>query len=120
MMAAALLDIAHDLSMGASATQLSFSIFVLGLAFGPLLIAPLSEVFGRKPVWLGSNIFYLCWNALCPVGESKVLLIIARFLAGFGASSGITVSLVPFTSNFCSITVLKKIKNNGTDHLRLV
>jgi MFS family permease len=78
--------------MGPSTTQLCFSIFVLGLAFGPFLIAPLSEVFGRKPVWIGSNLFYLLWNAMCPVGNSKVLMIIARFLAGFGASSGITVS----------------------------
>ncbi|PCG91885.1 Major facilitator superfamily domain, general substrate transporter [Penicillium occitanis (nom. inval.)] len=52
VVAPALPQIAADLNLSASRAQLAFSIFVLGQAFGPFVIAPMSEVFGRKPVWV--------------------------------------------------------------------
>lgn len=70
---------------------MTFSIFILGLAFAPFPIASMSEMYGRKPVWLFCNAFYVLWNALCPVGHSPALMVIGRFLAGSGASVGITV-----------------------------
>jgi MFS family permease len=51
----------------------------------------LSEIYGRKPVFLLSNVWYILWNSLCPVGNSPGLMITGRFLAGCGASAGITV-----------------------------
>lgn len=93
MMASALGQIGHDLGIGESTTQVTFSIFVLGLAFAPFPIASFSEMYGRKPVWLFCNAFYILWNAVCPIGRSAALMVIARFLAGSGASVGITVSL---------------------------
>lgn len=91
-MAAALTQIGADLHLGSTATHITFSIFILGLAFAPFLIAALSEMYGRRPVWIASNIFYLLWNALCPVNSSVGLMTVGRFLAGSGASAGITVS----------------------------
>ncbi|GKT82407.1 major facilitator superfamily transporter [Colletotrichum tofieldiae] len=91
MMAAALGKIGHDLGIDESTTQITFSIFVLGLAFAPFPIASFSEMYGRKPVWLFCNGFYVLWNALCPVGSLPALMVVGRFLAGSGASVGITV-----------------------------
>ncbi|KAF3026804.1 hypothetical protein E8E14_014917 [Neopestalotiopsis sp. 37M] len=92
MMASALGQIGHDLGIGESTTQVTFSIFVLGLAFAPFPIASFSEMYGRKPVWLFCNAFYILWNAVCPIGRSAALMVIARFLAGSGASVGITLT----------------------------
>ncbi|KAK6219323.1 hypothetical protein LQW54_002311 [Pestalotiopsis sp. IQ-011] len=92
MMASALGRISKDLGINESTTQVTFSIFVLGLAFAPFPIASFSEMYGRKPMWLFCNAFYVLWNALCPVGRSPVLMIIGRFLAGSGASVGITLT----------------------------
>ncbi|KAH7304231.1 major facilitator superfamily domain-containing protein [Stachybotrys elegans] len=92
MMASALGRISHDLGIDESTTQITFSIFVLGLAFAPFPIASFSEMYGRKPVWLFCNAFYLLWNSLCPVGRSPVLMVVGRFLAGSGASVGITLT----------------------------
>jgi MFS family permease len=89
MTAAALPQIAVDLDMGDSAAQISFSIFFLGLAFGPFLSGALSEIYGRKPVWLVFNMWYIVWNSLCPVGDSPGLMIVGRLLTGLGASVGI-------------------------------
>lgn len=91
MMAAALPQIGHDLHLSDSATQITFSIYILGLAFAPFLIAALSEMYGRRPIWIASNFFYIFWNAFCPVGPSAGLMTVSRFLAGSGASCGITV-----------------------------
>lgn len=96
MMAAALDQISSDLDIGSSTTQVTFSVFVLGLAFAPFPIAALSELYGRKPVWLVCNTCYMLWNALCPVGNSLPLMVIGRFLAGSGASVGITVRSNPW------------------------
>jgi hypothetical protein len=45
MMAAALSQLGVALHLGSAATQITFSIFILGLAFAPLLIAALSETY---------------------------------------------------------------------------
>ncbi|KAK4495089.1 hypothetical protein PRZ48_013416 [Zasmidium cellare] len=46
MMAAALPAIGRDLHMGATEIQVSFSIYLLGLAFGPFIVGPASEICG--------------------------------------------------------------------------
>jgi MFS family permease len=92
IVAPALPQIAADLHLGESKAQIAFSIFVLGQAFGPFVIAPMSEVFGRKPVWIAGTLFYILWNSLCPVGKSQAVLIVGRLLSGAGGSCGVIVS----------------------------
>ncbi|KAJ4305017.1 hypothetical protein N0V90_000546 [Kalmusia sp. IMI 367209] len=87
IMAPALPVIAHEFSMNSTETMMSFSSYVLATAFGPLIIGPLSEVYGRTPVLHVSNIWFLVWNIACGFANTKHTLLAARFLAGFGASS---------------------------------
>lgn len=91
MIAPALDQISSDLHMSASSGQITFSVFFLGLGFAPFLVAGLAETYGRKPVWLGGNIWYILWNSLCPVGFSSGLMIVGRLMSAAGASVGITV-----------------------------
>ncbi|KDR79411.1 hypothetical protein GALMADRAFT_137249 [Galerina marginata CBS 339.88] len=44
------------------------SVFVLGCAFGPLILGPLSEIYGRSRVIQFSNLFYLGGSAPLSVG----------------------------------------------------
>ncbi|KAI1107955.1 putative florfenicol exporter [Jackrogersella minutella] len=92
IMAAALGNISHDLNIGASTAQITLSIYFLGLGVGPFFIAALCEMNGRKNIWVTSNLWFLLWNALCPVRKSKALMIIGRFLAAAGAGAGITLT----------------------------
>jgi len=92
MMAPALSTIGEDLSIGDAEAQLTLSIFVLAFAFGPLILAPLTEVFGRRPVWILASLWYLLWNTVCGFAHKKSLMITARFLAGLGASGEFAVS----------------------------
>ncbi|KAK9416474.1 putative Efflux pump antibiotic resistance protein [Seiridium unicorne] len=87
IMAPALSSIASELNMNSIESVMSLSIYVLATALGPLLIGPLSEMYGRQVVLHASNIWFLVWNIACGFANTKELLIAARFLAGFGASA---------------------------------
>ena len=67
--------------------QITLSIFVLAYAVGPMLLGPLSELYGRVYVSQGSNVFFLVFNTLCGFAQSKEQLMAFRFLAGLGGSA---------------------------------
>ncbi|TVY84239.1 putative efflux pump mfs2 [Lachnellula suecica] len=87
IMAPALPLIAKKLDMNSAEAAMALSIYLLATAFGPLVIGPLSEIYGRKRVLHASNVWFLVWNIACGFATTKGLLIAARFLAGFGASA---------------------------------
>lgn len=92
MIAPALPDIARDLQISESEAQLELSIFVLAFAFGPLFLAPFSEMYGRRPVWLASGVFYCVWSIVCGFAHNKGLLATGRLLSAFGGSVDFVVS----------------------------
>ncbi|KAH9908628.1 major facilitator superfamily domain-containing protein [Xylariomycetidae sp. FL2044] len=67
------------------------SIYLLGYAIGPLVLAPLSEVYGRRPILTGANIFFCLWQVGCALAPSLDSLIAFRFLAGVGGSGCLTL-----------------------------
>ena len=73
--------------MNSAESVMALSIYLLATAFGPLLIGPLSEIYGRAPILHFSNVWFLVWNIVCGFAKTKETLIAARFLAGFGASA---------------------------------
>ncbi|KAI7369807.1 hypothetical protein KC336_g20977, partial [Hortaea werneckii] len=58
------------------------SIYVLGFAVGPLLISPMSEMYGRIPVYIVCNIMFEIFTIACAVSTSLTQLIVFRFFAG--------------------------------------
>ncbi|KAK7417068.1 hypothetical protein QQX98_004829 [Neonectria punicea] len=92
MIAPALDQILDDLGMTTSTGQIAFSVFFLGLGFAPFLVAALAETYGRKPLWLAGNVWYILWNSLCPVGFSPAIMILGRFMSASGASVGVTLT----------------------------
>ncbi|ETS86082.1 hypothetical protein PFICI_04107 [Pestalotiopsis fici W106-1] len=67
------------------------SIFVLGFASGPLLLAPLSEVYGRVPIYNTTNFMFLIFTILCAISQSEDMLLAFRFLSGFVGVATITI-----------------------------
>ncbi|KAF8624243.1 hypothetical protein AX15_005973 [Amanita polypyramis BW_CC] len=67
------------------------SIFVLGYSVGPLVIGPLSEIFGRSRVFQLANIWFLAWNIGCSFAQSGGQLIAFRLLAGLGGSAPLSI-----------------------------
>lgn len=67
------------------------SIYVLGYAVGPLFIAPLSEVYGRMPLYHICNIMFVVWNIACAVAPNIGSLLVFRLIAGVAGSCPITI-----------------------------
>ncbi|RFU29502.1 hypothetical protein B7463_g6841, partial [Scytalidium lignicola] len=63
-------------------SEIVVSIYVLGFAIGPLVVGPLSEIYGRKWVYLISCLVFLAFNIACAVSSNLDMLITFRFLAG--------------------------------------
>lgn len=63
------------------------SVYLLGFCFGPLIIAPLSEMYGRLIIYHVCNVGFLIFTIACAVAPTLNALIIFRFFAGcFGAA----------------------------------
>lgn len=67
------------------------SVYLLGYCFGPLLIAPISEIFGRRIVYNVCNIIYVIFTVACAVAPEIGSLTVFRFLAGCAGSSPLTI-----------------------------
>ncbi len=67
------------------------SIFVLGFAVGPLVVAPLSETYGRQPVYIISMFFFVICQLACALSTNLGMLLAFRFLAGCAGSTPVTI-----------------------------
>ncbi len=71
---------------------LGLSLFVFGLGCGPMLLSPLSEFYGRRPIYLVSFSFFLIWLIPSAVAKNIQTTLIARFLDGLSGSAFLSVS----------------------------
>jgi len=71
---------------------LGLSTFVLGLGFGPMLFSPLSEFYGRRPIYLVSWSIFLIWIIPSAVAPNIATMIVSRFFDGFAGSTFLAVS----------------------------
>lgn len=67
------------------------SVYVLGYAFGPLLIAPMSELYGRLWVYHINTALFIVFNIGCALSTSLPMEIVFRFLAGFAGVTPLTI-----------------------------
>ncbi|PTW52132.1 MFS transporter [Rhodovulum kholense] len=67
--------------------------FMLGMGAGTLIMGPLSDCFGRKPVILGTALAYMLGAAIAGLGQSLEWLLIGRVIQGFGAAGVRVVAL---------------------------
>jgi multidrug resistance protein len=67
------------------------SVYLLGYAFGPLVIAPLSELYGRLPVYHVNTVLFILWNVACARSTSLNMLIAFRFLTGLAGACPLTI-----------------------------
>jgi len=76
-----------------SPTVASFvvSIYILGYALGPLFIAPLSEVYGRLPVYHVCNGQFIIWTIACALAPNIGSLLFFRLMAGIAGSCPLTI-----------------------------
>lgn len=71
---------------------LTCSIMVCGFAVGPLLWSPLSEIIGRRPVYIISFALYTIFQIPCALSPNIGGLLVCRFLSGVFSSSGLSLA----------------------------
>lgn len=76
----------------ASPPHLPTSSSLLILPFsGPIVLAPLSELYGRMPLYHASNIGFILFTIACALATNLNMLIGFRFLEGLFGSCPVTI-----------------------------
>ncbi len=83
-------EILLEFEVGTEVATLGISLFVLGFAIGPLLWAPMSELYGRQVLFFGTYAVLTAFNAGAAGAKNIQTLIILRFFAGAFGSSPLT------------------------------
>ncbi|KAJ5516120.1 hypothetical protein N7527_007680 [Penicillium freii] len=104
-------QIMEDFGASQEIVILGVSLFVLGFAIGPLIWAPLSEIFGRRHIFTISFMFLTVFNAGAAGAKNIETLIILRFLAGsfgsspFGNGGGTIADMFPASQRGIAISL---------------
>lgn len=85
-------DIAHDFQASMATVQLTLSIYFLAFALGVFFWGWLSDFIGRRKAMLYGLVFYGLGSFLCFRSGSIEVLLFARFVQAFGASTGSVVT----------------------------
>lgn len=88
----ALPEIVTDLSTSEPMVQLTLSGFVLGLAFGQLVVGPLSDAVGRKKLMVGGAFVALVAAVVAALAPTIGALIVARVIQGLGSGACMVVA----------------------------
>ncbi|CZT44713.1 related to multidrug resistant protein [Rhynchosporium secalis] len=85
-------ELMHEFDQSKDVVLASFvvSVYVLGFAVGPLFFAPLSELYGRLPIYHFCNFAFLAFNIACALATDLPMLIVFRFMAGVFGSAPLT------------------------------
>src|SRR6266550_7503181 len=75
-----------------SIAQMTVSLYMVGIACSQIIMGPLSDRFGRRPVLLAGLGLMVAASAACIFADTLPQLIAARFLQALGGATGMVVS----------------------------
>jgi DHA1 family bicyclomycin/chloramphenicol resistance-like MFS transporter len=92
MLVPALPQLATIFERDISIAQMTVSLYMVGIACSQIIMGPLSDRFGRRPVLLAGLGLMVAASAACIFAETLPQLIAARFLQALGGATGMVVS----------------------------
>jgi len=81
-------SIARDFGVDVAAAQLTLSAFMLGIAAGQVVVGPLSDRFGRRPVLVAATACYALASVACALAPGIDALVASRVVQALGACAG--------------------------------
>lgn len=84
-------DIMRSFDISRTVALLGLTLYTLGLGFGPIVTAPLSEGHGRKPVYLISSPVFMLLTLGAAYCKNFPGFCVCRFLAGMAGSPALAV-----------------------------
>ncbi len=70
-----------------TAIYVGITTFTTGFATAPMILAPFSEINGRKPVFIATGTLFVICQLCCAVTRSFPGMLVARFFTGVGGST---------------------------------
>ncbi|AWO93458.1 MULTISPECIES: multidrug effflux MFS transporter [Bradyrhizobium] len=92
MLVPALPVLATNFGSDISIAQMTVSLFMVGIACSQLIMGPLSDKFGRRPVLLAGLALMVAASVACIFAQNLPQLIAARFFQALGGATGMVVS----------------------------
>ncbi|TFY69956.1 hypothetical protein EVG20_g2924 [Dentipellis fragilis] len=84
--------ISRDFHVGKEVAILGISLFVMGLGVGPLVVGPLSEVYGRNIVYRVSFFLFFAFSWPVAFAPNIVVYLVFRFLTGYCGAAFLSVA----------------------------
>tara|TARA_B100001093_G_C26742539_1_gene977335 strand:- start:211 stop:1401 length:1191 start_codon:yes stop_codon:yes gene_type:complete len=92
LVAPAIPSMAIDLKADSNITQLVLTTLLLSIAFGQLIVGPLSDRLGRKPLFLGGAVAFCAAGFGAAFSHTIEGIIFFRVIQGFGAAAAVAMS----------------------------
>ncbi|KAG2177040.1 hypothetical protein INT43_007696 [Umbelopsis isabellina] len=83
---------ANEFNVSMEVSILQTSLMVCGFGLGPLLWSPLSELYGRRPIYATAFGVYAIFNIPCALAKNIGTILAFRFLCGIFASVPLTLA----------------------------
>lgn len=91
MFVPALPNAARDLGASAAVTQMTISLYIIGLAVGQLIYGPLSDCFGRRPTLMIGLALYTIAGFVATLAPEVHVLVGARLVQALGGCAGLVL-----------------------------
>ncbi|CCH46404.1 Polyamine transporter 3 [Wickerhamomyces ciferrii] len=93
-------SISHKYHVGRVVGTLGITLIMVGLGIGPMLLSPLSERYGRKPMYILGLILSCAFQFLTAFADNLGGILFGRFMSGFFGSVFVSVVNGTFTDIF--------------------
>ncbi|EHK19284.1 uncharacterized protein TRIVIDRAFT_69280 [Trichoderma virens Gv29-8] len=77
---------AKDFGTSRLVVVVGITTFCMGFAFAPMALAPMSEIWGRYPIFIIAGTVFVIFQAVCSVMPDVAGMLVSRFLVGVGGS----------------------------------
>jgi multidrug resistance protein len=83
MFSPALIQVAGEFDVSSEAVaSFAVTVYLLGFGIGSIFMGPLSERYGRLPIYHGTNVFFVAFTIGCAWSNNIAALMASRFFAG--------------------------------------
>ncbi|ODA77820.1 hypothetical protein RJ55_06422 [Drechmeria coniospora] len=83
--------VAEEFGVSEEVALLSISLFVVGFGVGPMVFAPLSEIYGRRVIYGSTLLIAVIFIIPCAVAENMTTLLVCRAIDGIAFSAPMTL-----------------------------
>lgn len=77
---------ASDFGTSRLVVVVGITLFCMGFAFAPMALAPMSEIWGRYPIFIIAGTVFVIFQAVCSVMPDVAGMLVSRFFVGVGGS----------------------------------